>query len=255
MGRARAWLLCAGLLLFFMASRRAAGESDADADVILVLAGGVNGRGRPHETVQRRLQAAARIHEEAQQRGRAIAIVCNGGGTTHKPKYVDDAGYSVPEAALMARSLQDLGVPFQHVYLEGYSDDTLGNAFFARVIHVDPRAAWVNVLVITSEFQMARTQAIYRWIFGLTPLPAGKPAYRLRFHSVDDAGALPRKALASRVAKEEASLASFSDGPLPRMHSLEQVHEWINTKHSAYAAAGVLNKKAMNASAALSSTY
>jgi uncharacterized SAM-binding protein YcdF (DUF218 family) len=137
-------------------------------DVILVLAGGVNSFGVPHETVLRRLRRAAEVYQSAiRTSGRAPAIVCNGGGTTHKPKWVNKAGYSVPEAVLMAQELQrQYGIPAEHIFAEGYSDDTLGNAFFARVMHVDP-AGWNDITVITSAFQMARTRAIYDWIFNL----------------------------------------------------------------------------------------
>jgi len=103
-------------------------------DLVVVLAGGVDASGRPHETVLRRLRAAARLNQAAAAIGRALPILCNGGGTTHKPKWVDEQGYSVPEAALMARHLAQLGVPYDHIYLEGYSDDTLGNAFQARTL-------------------------------------------------------------------------------------------------------------------------
>jgi uncharacterized SAM-binding protein YcdF (DUF218 family) len=104
----------------------------AELDLLVVLAGGVDAQGRPHETVLRRLRAAARLHRQASKRGRVLSVLCNGGGTTHKPKWVDAQGYAVPEAALMARTLAELGVPYGHIYLEGYSDDTIGNAFFVR---------------------------------------------------------------------------------------------------------------------------
>ena len=104
----------------------------------------------------RRLEQAAQLYQEAALAGHAPVIVCNGGGTTHKPKYVNDAGYSVPEAVLMAQELQRRHrVAAEHIYAEGYSDDTVGNAFFARVMHVDP-AGWRTLVIVTSAFQMAR---------------------------------------------------------------------------------------------------
>ena len=110
-------------------------------DAVLVLAGGVGTDGRPHEAVLRRLRRAARLHSAAKQRGHRLAIVTNGGGTTHKPKWVSPAGYAVPEAALMGRELHRLGVDPSDVYLEALSDDTIGNAYYARTIHADP-ARW-----------------------------------------------------------------------------------------------------------------
>ena len=54
-----------------------------------------------------------------------LAVVANGGGTTHKPRWVSPAGYAVPEAALMARELEREGVAAQDIYLESLSDDTM----------------------------------------------------------------------------------------------------------------------------------
>ena len=125
----------------------------SEIDLIVVLAGGVGSDGVPHETVLRRLRRAAELHTQT-----GAPVLCNGGGTTHKPKYVDAAGYAVPEAALMARVLQEEGVDPHDIYLEGYSDDTIGNAYFVRTVHADP-SQWRRLLVITSDFQMPRTAA------------------------------------------------------------------------------------------------
>ena len=70
------------------------------------------------------------------------------------------------------------GVAAQDIYLESLSDDTIGNAFYARTMHADP-SRWHRLVVVTSEFQMPRAVAIYRWVFSLAPQPAGKPPYVL----------------------------------------------------------------------------
>lgn len=36
---------------------------------------------------------------------------------------------------------------------QGFSDDTLGNAFFARTMHTEWRPQWRRLLLITSDFQ------------------------------------------------------------------------------------------------------
>ena len=100
------------LLLFGLLYVGRSQGSAADAiDAIVVLAGGVGDDGQPHVTVLRRLERAAQMYQQQlKSGGRAPAIVCNGGGTTHKPKFVDAAGYAIPEAALMGRRLETLGV-------------------------------------------------------------------------------------------------------------------------------------------------
>jgi len=122
-------------------------------------------------------------------------------------------------------------------------------------MHADARATWVHLLVITSRFQMARTKAIYDWIFQLQPLPARKAAYVLEYVAVEDSGALPKLVLRSRRSREAASLESFQKGTLVRMTELASVHEWVHTKHSAYTASGMLSKKPLNRSSALAQTY
>jgi len=254
--RAMAALLALGVIAYISRSEANSTGTSSSFDVIIVLAGGVTKEGRPLETVQRRLVEAARVYQEQVTRsGVSPTIICNGGGTTHKPKWADAAGYAVPEAALMARELTALGVKTNDVYVEGYSDDTIGNAFFARVMHADVRPTWVNILIITSEFQMARTQAIYGWIFKLQPLPTGKPAYHLGYLAVDDKGALPKAVLRSRRSREATSLQSFQRGALVRKTELASVHEWIYQVHSAYTANGMLSKKPLNRTSALAQTY
>lgn len=120
--------LCALSLVAYVAiSGSAPGDDATSFDAIIVLAGGVSDEGRPHETVMRRLREAASVyHAQVTRTGAAPSIICNGGGTTHKPKWVDAAGYAVPEAALMAKELTSLGVKGSDIYTEGYSDDTIG---------------------------------------------------------------------------------------------------------------------------------
>lgn len=218
-------------------------------EAILVLAGGVDRNGVPHCTVTERLRAAA----QASAANGGIPIVLNGGGTTWKPRYVDPNGYAIPEAALMARELADKArVPYARLYPESFSDDTIGNAFFARTMHTELRPEWRRLLVITSHFQMARTRAIYRWIFGLEPAPSEGGAYALTFEAVDDS-CLDARVLEMRRAKEIESLRKFEQGPLVRMKRLAEVHEFIFRKHSGYSAEGVLSKQPLDSK--LADTY
>lgn len=133
--------------------------------LIVVLAGGVTASGTPHESVLRRLDAAIAVSKSA---GRPVPILCNGGGTTHKSKWVDGDGFSTPEAVLMARYLIRHGVPPHDILIEGYSDDTLGNALMARTM-IMQWMALKTVVVITSDFHQLRTRLIYEWALALPP--------------------------------------------------------------------------------------
>ena len=257
MPQCRPFVMLATLLTLGLMCVGRAAPADGSIDVIVVLAGGVGDDGVPHATVMRRLEHAAQLYKRQMEssHGKAPAIVCNGGGTTHKPKYVDAAGYSIPEAALMGKQLRSMGVSAEHIYVEGYSDDTIGNAFFVRVMHLDARPEWRNVVIITSEFQMERTRAIYGWVLGLTPLPAGKPSYQLSFEAVEDKGALPPRVLRSRREREAASLQTFQTGALVKLTQLADLHRFINLKHSGYTYNGMLSKKPLDRGSALAQTY
>eukprot|EP00964_Phaeocystis_antarctica_P099827 scaffold65606_cov35-Phaeocystis_antarctica.AAC.1 len=140
-----------GLALAGRYGRSVLVRAQEEHDAVIVLAGGVDAGGRPHEAVMRRLRRAvlstasnpspnpspnprpnlsAKLYAASLERGHTLAVVANGGGTTHKPKWVSPAGYAVPEAALMARELERDGVAPQDIYLESLSDDTIGNAFY-----------------------------------------------------------------------------------------------------------------------------
>ena len=150
-----ATLVTVGLVIYVARSDAAAG-SKTGVDAIIVLAGGVSDQGQPHETVMRRLQEAANVYRQQVERGdTAPAIICNGGGTTHKPKWVDAAGYAVPEAALMGRKLTSLGVKAADIYVEGYSDDTIGaSTAFSRAslaLTPDPAVACCTQAMLFSR--------------------------------------------------------------------------------------------------------
>lgn len=130
-----------------------------ETDALLVLAGGVDEDGAVHVTVSRRLDAAAALYRRAAVDGRTLSIICNGGGTSHKPRFRDASGFAVPEAELMAQELKARGVPLCAVVLESLSDDTIGNAYAARVLHTEWREDWRRLLLITSDFQVRHSAA------------------------------------------------------------------------------------------------
>jgi DUF218 domain len=197
------------------------------ARCLLVLAGGLDEEGNVHTTVARRLDAAAELH----RRDPTLYIVCNGGGTSHKPKWRDPAGFEVPEAQQMAAYLRARGVPMTHVVLECLSDDTIGNAFVARALHCEWRPDWRRVVVITSAFQIDRARAVYEWVFCKLEPAVG---YHLTALAVPDDGAVDPDALAARAQRECASLHAFSSGVGAKYTSMEQVHTWLFTTHAAY---------------------
>jgi uncharacterized SAM-binding protein YcdF (DUF218 family) len=196
-------------------------------DAILIPGGGLRAGGLPPWTVNR-LEKAVEIARECLTL--QPAIVTLSAATPHRPLPLDRSGTPIYESRVAADYLLEQGYPPDRVFVETSSWDTIGNAYFARVIHTDP-AGWQRLAVITSKFHLARTEAAFRWIFGAPP---SEPPYDLRFIAVPDVG-LDDASLAGRVKRERASLAALQEN-IARYSTLQQIHTWLHSKHQAYAA-------------------
>lgn len=151
-------------------------------------------------------------------------------GTPHRPPPIDARGFPITEAEAGARYLLARGADPRRILIEASSYDTIGNAYFSRVIHVAPRG-FARGLVITSEFHMPRAEAVFRWVFALT---GGGAVCELDFLSTPNTG-IPAPALRARTEKERVSLAQFR-AVQSRIASLADLHVWLFTEHGAYAA-------------------
>ena len=191
-------------------------------DAILIPGGGVRENGVLPLWVQRRLDRALEIEQ-------GETIITLSAGTVHKPPPLDDSGFPIYESVAAADYLVRTGLDPKRILVETCSYDTIGNAYFARVIHVDPRG-FERLLVITSAFHMPRTERIFRWVFGLDA-PAGR--YELAFDAVADEG-MDQDVLGARQEKEQASLARLEETKAG-ITTLRALHHWLFEEHSAYA--------------------
>jgi DUF218 domain len=192
-------------------------------DAILVPGGGVREEGRLPSWVQRRLDRAI-------ERFDGEHIIVLSAGTAHRPPPIGTHGFPILESAAAARYLIEAGIPKKSVLTETCSYDTIGNAFFSRVIHVEP-ARLRRLLVITSDFHLPRSRLVFEWIYGLEPRPID---YILQFEGVADPSMDPA-VLAERRSKEQTSVERLS-ATTPQIFTLEQLHRWIFTEHDAYSA-------------------
>ncbi len=191
-------------------------------EAIIVLGGGVRNGGELPEWARRRLERARELHS-----GEYLILLS--AGTTYRPPPLDKHGFPIYESVAGARYLAATGVPPDRILTETHSYDTVGNAFFARAIHTDPMGIR-DLLVITSQFHMPRSKAIFDWMFSLQP----NPGYRLSYESVSDAGLDPA-AHQIRTEKEARSLLGFREHWQP-LTTLAEAHHRIFTKHGAYSA-------------------
>jgi uncharacterized SAM-binding protein YcdF (DUF218 family) len=192
----------------------------AQFDAVLIPGGGLTTSGELTPFVRARLDRAL-AHS-------ADFYIPLSGGTTHLPPPLDPRGYPIFEAIPAAQYLHGRGIPRTRILVETSSYDTIGNAFFTRTIHTDPRGL-SRLLIVNSRFHMARTEAIFRWVFGAAP---GR-GYDLSFESTDEIGISP-EALEARAGRERASLEVVR-GLASRITTLSGIHQWLFTEHGAYA--------------------
>lgn len=209
-------------------------------DAIVVLGGGVPlGPREQLPFVANRCDAAAAVRA-AHPEGKHPVILCLSAGTACTAQLLSASGLPVYEStASAARLLDHWQVPAEAVFVETASYDTIGNAFFARTTHTDI-AGWRNLLVVTSEFHMTRTKAIFDWIFRLDAASCGTP-YRLDYLATPDVS-LDSAAIAARAEHEKRSAENVRSNLAPANPSLRHVHVFLTSKHDCYTAARLVER-------------
>jgi DUF218 domain len=188
-------------------------------DAILIPGGGLLADGTPPPWVCRRLEEAAKVAD-------ARFFVTLSRGTVHKAPPRNSQGFPIDESVAGAVYLLKCGVPKDRILTETVSFDTIGNAYFSRVIHIDPLGL-TRLLVITSDFHLTRTRAIFRWVYSLS---GGD--HELTFQGVPDAG-ISEATLRARAEKERHGLESLQE-PMSEIRTLEQLQQWLFLRHGAY---------------------
>ncbi len=192
-------------------------------DAILILGGGVRKGGELPLWVKKRLDCAISLYQ-------GEYLLTLSAGTTHKPPPLDNFGFPIFESIAAANYLQSKGINPQKILTETSSYDTIGNAYFSRMIHIEPRE-FRRLLIITSAFHLTRTENIFRWVYGLN---SELKAYDLKILAVDNVG-ISYQALQQRKEKEKIALANLLEIQ-SKIQSLADLHKWLFTEHGAYAA-------------------
>ena len=192
-------------------------------DCILIPGGGLLEDGSLPPWTIARLNYALSVNNECRW------FILLSGGTIHKPPPVNESGYPIFESRELAKHLRDAGINSNRILTEISSYDTIGNAHFARLLFTDPLLL-KKLLIVTSEFHMPRTKAIFEWVFHLPPLPF---KYQLDFKSTPNEG-LSSQALAARIQREESSLDILRN-TTQKINTLDKFITWLYTEHTAYA--------------------
>lgn len=190
-------------------------------DVVVALAGGLKEDGTLPMWVQRRMDACNEVAKE-----KSCKILCTGGGTPHAPPFLGPGGFVVHEGTACAQYLIEKGVSPSVILKEHASYDTIGNGYYVMTCHAIP-SSWTDILVVTSEFHMPRTIAIFEWMFGLL-----QREYNLSFLEVSDDG-IDQSLLDARRRKESESLKQLL-GTIQRIQTLPDLHTWLHESHRCY---------------------
>jgi hypothetical protein len=194
-------------------------------DAVLVPGGGLQPDGELRPWVIPRLDRALERHDTG-------VIVTLSAGTVHKPPPLGNDGFPIHEAEAGARYLLGRGLEPAQLLTEKCSYDTIGNAFFSRVIHVDPRS-FQHLLVITSEFHLPRAEAVFRAVYALPGAIESRHDFRIEFEATPNASMAP-DSLEERLKDERAGLERWNVVS-QRFRTLADLHAWLYTEHEAYA--------------------
>lgn len=204
-------------------------------DAILVLGGGQLPDFTPPLHVELRLRRAAKLWHDAPH-GRRPMIMTTSRGTPHKPSPHDPAGFEIDEADCQSRFLmRNLSIPARFILQENLALDTIGNAYFARLLHTDVDPTLRRLAIITNRWHMPRSRAVFEHMFSLPARVGGaSPGYTLTF--ISEADALPTDVLAARLESEAKKLPRFAQGSAWRssFRSMQEAHSWLTQEHGAY---------------------
>lgn len=145
-------------------------------DAAIVLAGGITDNGGLPEGVKRRVALAHKLYRAK----RVTAIILAGKWST----YWEHESPPHTEAALMYMHARALGVPAKVLYKEEHSQNTVDNIFYSMKLFLEPRE-WRKVLIITSDYHLARSKKICQRVLG--------DDYKVYFMGVDQENHQGRK--------------------------------------------------------------
>lgn len=215
-------------------------------DAVIVLGGGAPASlEEPPIFVQNRADDAATIVRKFEQMSAhsqtSLPVLCLSAGSAHMPQLLSPDGLPIWESTATAAYLAKRHQMTNNVYVETTSYDTITNAFFTRTTHTDVNG-WRNLLLVTSEFHMPRTVAIFDWIF--LKCSSGQhrgDRYILYYLSSPNIG-LTTDAIEARTKREIESTRNVLENLSKKYTTLSEVWTFLNREHSFYTANSLIER-------------
>lgn len=180
--------------------------------------------------VRAKLDTLIKLYKEQDSQ---VPIVTLSAGSYHTSPVYDKTGRPILECTAMALYLQSAGLT--NIYEETASYDTVGNAFYLRSIHCEPRQ-WRKLLIVVNDFHQARVKIIFDWIFGLGQLTSKE--YCLDYWTIpldDDIDQVTKEIIESRKIRETTSIKFISNKIIQlNLTSWGQFHQWFFNEHDLY---------------------
>ena len=181
-------------------------------DAIIILGGSFISKETLPSWVETRLDAAIKLQDKTNM------FLLLSRGSPHKVPCLDSNGHPIDECYIMANYMLKKKVASSKIILDAWSLDTIGNAYAALTMHAVPRNL-KKLLIITSDFHMPRSRAIFEKVFSLYP----EGLSTLTF--------LETESELEISLKEKESLTSWREKE-KTLNTLSDLHNFIFTKHN-----------------------
>lgn len=193
-------------------------------DAIVILGGGLNEDLSLPIWVKERVKKAIQIYNEQGSR----CFILPTGSTPHVPVKLDKAGQPYNDSKAIAKELLENKIPKEKIMLLDFARDTLGEAFFTRILFTEIRDL-TKLCIVTTEFQMPRAKHFFNNVFNLKPKTKD---YQLTFIESKNIG-ITREVLEMRE-QSEANRIKNSVFNTQNIQSLADLHNYFCTGHLAY---------------------
>lgn len=191
--------------------------------IICVLAGGLTQTGKPHQFVINRLDKVIELFKENSDN---TVILILGGGTYHKPPFLNSENYVVHESTSCSAYLIENGINPSNIFREWSSYDTIANGFFAFTNYIN-LLDLNNIHVITSDFHMSRTKLIFNYFNNLF-----QKNYMITYW--ETVSNIEKKSLGKREKREKESFDNFKKNIVDKIETPQKFINWFFVEHKAY---------------------